>query len=88
MKERGRFRIPPAAMNDDRKLAFVYSPEIEGMSYPPACPFKTQRSTLARSKIRSFGMLDGPGREEVPGRRASLAELSQIHAVEYLAELQ
>lgn len=72
----------------DRKLAFVYSPEIEGMSYPPDCPFKTQRATLTRSKIVSFGMMGGPGREEIPGRRATLAELSWIHLPDYLAELQ
>lgn len=73
---------------NDRKLAFVYSPEIEGMSYPADCPFKTQRSTLARSKIISLGMMGGACREEVPGRRATMAELGLIHSVDYLAELQ
>jgi len=34
---------------NDRKLAFLYSPEIEGLSYPPDCPFKTQRAGLTAS---------------------------------------
>lgn len=72
----------------ERNLAFVYSPEIERLNYPPDCPFKTQRSTLTRAKMMSFGLLGGPGRVEVPGRRASLAELSQLHDSAYLEELQ
>jgi Histone deacetylase domain len=77
----------PARMND-RRLTYVYAPAIEGMSYPPDCPFKTQRATLARSKIISFGLLGGPGREEVAARQATLSELKQIHSAAYLAELQ
>ena len=70
------------------KLAFVYPPEVEGISYPENCPFKTQRATLSRSKIVSFGLLAGPDREEVPGRWASLSELRQVHTEAYLNELQ
>jgi len=73
---------------NDRRLSLVYAPVIEGMSYPPDCPFKTQRATLARSQIISFGLLGGPGREEVPARQATLAELGQIHHATYLNELQ
>jgi hypothetical protein len=35
----------------DRKLAFIYSPEIELLSYPPDCPFKTQRAGLTRQQV-------------------------------------
>jgi acetoin utilization protein AcuC len=73
---------------NDRRLTFVYSPDIEGLTYPPDCPFKTQRATLARSKIVSFGLLGTPGREEVLARKATMSELSQIHTAAYLAELQ
>jgi acetoin utilization protein AcuC len=72
----------------DRKLAFIYAPETEGLSYPPDCPFKTQRVALTRSRLRSFGLLGGAGREEVAARKASLAELEQFHSSRYLRELQ
>jgi len=72
----------------DRRLAFIYSPEIEGLSYPPDCPFKTQRVGLTRQKLISFGLLSGKGRAEVPARRATLAELNRLHSDGYLDELQ
>jgi acetoin utilization protein AcuC len=73
---------------NDRRLSYVYAPAIEGMSYPPDCPFKTQRATLARSKIISFGLLGGPGRDEVAARKATGSELNQIHTSAYLTELE
>ena len=72
----------------DRKLAFIYSPEIEGLSYPPDCPFNTQRAGLTRRKLISFGLLGGDGCMEVPARKATRAELTQIHSVRYLDELE
>jgi len=80
--------VLPIAASKTRQLAFVYAPEIEGMSYPPDCPFKTQRATLARSKIISFGWLGATNCQEVAARRATLAELRQVHSAPYLAELQ
>ena len=72
----------------DRKLAFLYSPEIEGLSYPPNCPFKTQRASLTQRRLKSFGLLGTDGRIEVAPRKASLAELKQFHTARYLQELQ
>jgi len=72
----------------DRRLAFLYSPEIEGLSYPPDCPFKTQRAGLTRQRLRSFGLLGLDGRAEVAARKASLTELEQFHTRRYLDELQ
>ena len=72
----------------ERKLAFIYSPEIEGLSYPIDCPFKTQRAGLTRQRLLSFGLLGGEGRVEVPARKASLAELEEFHTARYLEELQ
>jgi acetoin utilization protein AcuC len=72
----------------DRKLAFLYSPEIEGLSYPPDCPFKTQRAGLTRQRLKSFGLLGTDGRIEVAPRKATLAELKQFHTARYLEELQ
>ena len=72
----------------DRKLAFIYSPEIEGLSYPADCPFKTQRTGLVRQKLISFGLLGGEGCVEVPARKATRAELRQLHTTRYLDELE
>jgi len=72
----------------ERKLAFLYSPEIEGLSYPPDCPFKTQRAGLTGQRLKSFGLLGTDGRIEVAPRKASLAELKKFHADRYLQELQ
>jgi acetoin utilization protein AcuC len=72
----------------DRKLAFLYSPEVEGLSYPPECPFKTQRAGLTRLRLKSFGLFGGEGRLEVAPRKASLAELKWFHSAHYLKELQ
>ena len=72
----------------DRRLAFIYPPESEGLSYPPDCPFKTQRAGRTRSRLLSFGLLGGPGREEIASRKASLAELEQVHSARYLDEMQ
>ncbi len=71
-----------------RKLAFLYSPEIERLSYPPDCPFKTERAGLTRQRLKSFGLLDVENRLEVAARRASLDELKQFHTARYLEELQ
>jgi acetoin utilization protein AcuC len=73
---------------NDRKLAFLYAPEIEAMSYPVDCPFKTQRAGLTRSRLISFGLLGVPGREVIAPRPATLAELQQFHSARYLEELQ
>jgi acetoin utilization protein AcuC len=83
----GQPAAPLKIRMSDRNLAFVYAPEIEELSYPPDCPFKTQRATLTRSTLRSFGQLGGVGRDEVAPRKATLEELRQFHTDSYLAEL-
>lgn len=79
---------PSPAVARDRQLAFVYASAIEQLSYPPDCPFKTQRPSLTRSKLASFGLLGAPNAPEVAARRATLAELQFIHAPDYIEELQ
>lgn len=73
---------------NDRRLAFVYSPAVEALSYPPDCPFKTQRAGQTRQRLLSFGLLGGADRAEVAPRKASFAELQRIHSAGYLQELQ
>ena len=50
---------------NDRRLTFIYPPEIERLKYPDDCPFKTHRVTLVRQKLRSFGCLGGARCREV-----------------------
>jgi acetoin utilization protein AcuC len=71
-----------------KRLAFLYAPEIEGLSYPPDCPFKTQRVGLTRQRLLSFGLLGDADHFEIPARKASPGELLAIHSQSYLDELQ
>lgn len=73
---------------NDRKLAFVYAPEIETLSYPPDCPFKTHRATETRRRLLGFGLLGGPNRDEVSCDQASLEQLEGFHSAAYLKVLQ
>ncbi len=72
----------------NRKLVFLYAPEIEALSYPPDCPFKTQRAGLARRRLISLGLLGAEDRREAAPRKASRAELERFHTRRYLEELQ
>jgi acetoin utilization protein AcuC len=74
---------------NDRRLAFVYSPEVEVLTYPPDCPFKTQRAGQTRQRLISFGLLGTEAtRTEVAARKATLVELQRLHTPKYLAILQ
>jgi len=73
---------------NDRRLAFVYSPEVETLTYPADCPFMTQRAGETRQRLISFGLLGGPGQGEVPARKATREELQRIHTPRYLDMLQ
>ncbi len=81
---------PPgeALTMNERSLAFLYSPEIEALSYPPDCPFKTQRAGLARLRLKSLGLLGDENRFEFEPRRASFTELKQFHTAHYLEEMR
>jgi acetoin utilization protein AcuC len=70
------------------KLAFVYTPEIERLSYPADCPFKTQRAGQTRRRLLSFGLLGSDHQAEVEPRMATMAELQKFHSARYLEELQ
>ncbi len=73
---------------NDRQLAFLYAPEIERLPYPEDCPFKTERPTLTRKRLASFGLLGLPGRAEVPARQATFDEIARVHSPRYLEELR
>ena len=73
---------------NDRKLAFVYSPEIEETPYPEDCPFKTHRSTATRKRLLGFGLLGTERRFEARGGQATLEDLQRFHTSRYLEQLQ
>jgi len=73
---------------ETRQLAFVYTPEIERLSYPPDCPFKTQRAGLVRSRLASLGLLGDLTCHEIAPRQATIEELSRIHTPTYLEQLR
>jgi acetoin utilization protein AcuC len=72
----------------NRKLAFLYTPEVKSLSYPHDCPFKTQRATLTRQWLLSFGLLGTENQFEVALGRASRADLEKFHTPRYLDELE
>lgn len=71
-----------------KRLAFQYAPEVEGLTYPPDCPFKTQRAGLTRQRLLSFGLLGDSLHAEVAPRKATWEQLLQVHRREYLEQLQ
>ena len=72
----------------NRKLAFIHSPDIEAFTYPPDCPFRTQRAARLRERLASFQLLTGEDRTVVAPRPAACAELEGFHTSRYLDELQ
>lgn len=70
----------------DRKLAFIHSPDADQLSYPPDCPFKTERAGLTRNRLKSLGLMD-ISMEVVPAK-ATLDQLQTFHTLDYLVELE
>jgi acetoin utilization protein AcuC len=74
-------------MNGPR-LAFVYSPQSESLSFPTDCPFKTSRASLVRTQLLSFGLLGSPDARESHPHPATIEELTDFHTASYLDILQ
>ncbi|MCS7337884.1 MAG: acetoin utilization protein AcuC, partial [Verrucomicrobiae bacterium] len=72
----------------NRRLAFVYSPLAEQLSYPPECPFKTHRAVLARQRLRALGLLGSKDHFEINTEPATRYALERFHTPRYLDELQ
>ena len=66
---------------------FLHCPELEQHPYPNTCPFKTSRAGLARARLASMGLLDGPDKIEVPPVPATREELLYFHTPSYLDAL-
>jgi acetoin utilization protein AcuC len=72
----------------NKKAAFLYSKQLEEYSYPPDCPFKSERATKVRNTLASMGLLGGPFTKEVNFNPASRDILEFLHTPEYLDALQ
>jgi len=70
------------------KPIFIHSPELEKLSYPPDCPFVTQRAGKTRDLLVSLGLLGGNGIKETAPKSATKSELEAFHSTRYLDELQ
>ena len=72
----------------DKPAAFIYSPRLEEISYPPEHPFNTTRAKKTREVINSMGLLAAPDRIEVPPEPADRIVLKKFHTARYLHTLQ
>jgi len=70
------------------KPVFIHSPELEKLSYPPDCPFSTQRAGKTHDLLVSLGLLRGNGIKEIAPKSATRSELEAFHSARYLDELQ
>jgi acetoin utilization protein AcuC len=71
-----------------KPAAFIYSPRLEEISYPPEHPFNTIRAKKTRDIINSMGLLTPPDRIEVPPEPADRIILKKFHTARYLHNLQ
>ncbi|TKJ37815.1 MAG: acetoin utilization protein AcuC [Planctomycetes bacterium B3_Pla] len=71
-----------------RKVAFIYSSELEKYPYPPEHPFNTIRAQKTRQIANSMGLLSGSGRSEVSPAPAERVVLKKFHTARYLHALK
>jgi acetoin utilization protein AcuC len=71
-----------------RKVAFIYSPELEKYGYPPEHPFNTVRAKSVRAIASSMGLLSGDGRSEVAPVAVDRMILKKFHSARYLHALR
>jgi acetoin utilization protein AcuC len=72
----------------DRKLAYLFTPEVERLKYPSDCPFKTERAGLTLGRLHALGLIGTNGCSEVIPVKATLEQLTRFHSARYLEELQ
>jgi acetoin utilization protein AcuC len=70
------------------KPVFIHSPEFVKLSYPPDCPYVTQRTGKTHELLVSLGLLGSNGTKEIAPKSATRSELEAFHSTRYLDELQ
>jgi len=63
---------------------FIHSAQLEQYSYPPECPFKTERAGMAYRTLMSMGLLNGAGRTVAPPQQPDRAAVERFHSSRYL----
>jgi len=71
-----------------RKAIFLHSAELEKYSYPPDCPFNTDRAAQLRRVLRSMGLLGTKHVREVAPVPAERLQLKKFHSARYLQALK
>ncbi|MBN2590273.1 MAG: acetoin utilization protein AcuC [Sedimentisphaerales bacterium] len=71
-----------------RKVAFIYSEELEKYSYPPQHPFNTVRTKRTMDVLQSMDLLTGTGHSIIEPVPANRVVLKKFHTARYLHALQ
>lgn len=71
-----------------RNAVFLYSNQFEKYSYPPDCPFKTERAFQVRKTLAGMGLLGSPSKREVEFETAPRELLELVHTPRYLDKLK
>ena len=71
-----------------RKVAFIYTTDLEKYSYPPEHPFNTIRARRVLDILNSMNMLNGPDRCIITPKPAERITLKKFHSARYLHALK
>ncbi len=67
-----------------RKVAFIYSSDLEKYSYPPEHPFNTVRAKRVLDVLKSMNLISGPDRSIIKPAPAERVVLKKFHTARYL----
>lgn len=70
------------------QAAFIHSADLAKWSYPPDCPFSSQRAGATCKLVASMGLLSGPDRRQVAPRPADAESLLTFHERGYIEALR
>ena len=71
-----------------RKVAYIYSSELEKYSYPPEHPFNTIRARRVLDILKSMNLISGPDRSIIAPVPSERVVLKKFHSARYLHALK
>jgi acetoin utilization protein AcuC len=71
-----------------RKIAYIYSSELEKFSYPPEHPFNTIRAKRVLDVLKSMNLISDPEKSIIPPIPADRVVLKKFHSARYLHALK
>ena len=71
-----------------QRAVFIHSSELEKYSYPPDCPFSSQRAAETRKILESTDLLSGDGGRVLAPSPAARQVLERFHSPRYLDALE